>query len=267
MSRRSTVLACLVTSSLLTLITASPAAAAAESSSMDYVAMGDSYSSGVGAPGQSGLCLRSPLSYAAQWAKNNDPASFRTVACGGAKTGDVRLLQVPFLSRKTDLVTISIGGNDAGFASSVISCTIGSDAACATTVASARSYITNTLPAALDRTYRAIRQKAPNARVIVMGYPRLFDVTNANCGIAGMSITKRRLLNIGADDLAGLTRARADAAGFAFVDVRDRFDGHGACASAPWINALTVIPPTDSFHPNSAGYTSGYLPAMAAVLN
>jgi lysophospholipase L1-like esterase len=268
MSRRTTVLACLVTSSLLTsIVIASPAAAAADASTLDYVAMGDSYSSGVGAPGQTGLCLRSPYSYAAQWAKKNDPASFRTVACGGAKTNDVLLLQVPFLSRRTDLVTISIGGNDAGFAPSVISCTLGSDASCAATVETARSYITNTLPGALDRTYRAIKSRAPNARVIVMGYPRLFDVTNATCGIAGMSIAKRRLLNGGADDLAGMIGARAAAAGFTYVDVRDRFDGHGACAASPWINALTIIPPQDSFHPNISGYTSGYLPVLAAALN
>jgi lysophospholipase L1-like esterase len=264
MSRRTTVLACLVTSSLLaTIVTATPAAAA---SSVDYVAMGDSYSSGVGAPGQTGLCLRSPNSYAAQWAKKNDPASFRTVACGGAETRDVLLLQVPFLSRRTDLITISIGGNDAGFAPSVISCTLGSDASCAATVASARAVITGTLPGALDRTYRAIRTRAPNARVIVMGYPRLFDVTTATCGIAGLSITKRRLLNGGADDLAEIIRGRAEAAGFTYVDVRDRFDGHGACAASPWINALTIIPPQDSFHPNTSGYTSGYLPALAAAL-
>ena len=268
MSRRTTVLACLVTSSLLTtVVTATPAAAAIDASTVDYVAMGDSYSSGVGAPGQIGLCLRSPNSYAAQWARKNDPASFRMVACGGAETSDVLLLQVPFLSRKTDLITISIGGNDAGFAPSVISCTLGSDASCADTVATARAYISGTLPAALDRTYRAIRTRAPNARVFVMGYPRLFDVTNATCGIAGMSIAKRRLLNGGADDLAGITRGRAEAAGFTYVDVRDRFDGHGACAADPWINPLTIVPPQDSFHPNTSGYTSGYLPALAAALN
>ena len=267
MSRRTTVLACLVTPSLLSIIAATPAAAAAPRTDWDYVALGDSYSSGVGAPGQTGLCLRSPNSYAAQWARKNDPASFRMVACGGAKTKDVLLLQVPFLSRRTDLVTISIGGNDAGFAPSVISCTLGSDASCADTVATARAYISGTLPAALDRTYRAIRTRAPNARVFVMGYPRLFDVTNATCGIAGMSIAKRRLLNGGADDLAGITRGRAEAAGFTYVDVRDRFDGHGACAADPWINPLTIVPPQDSFHPNTSGYTSGYLPALAAALN
>ncbi len=265
MSRRTTVLACLVTPSLLTLIAATPAAAA--ESTVDYVAMGDSYSSGVGAPGQSGLCLRSSRSYTAQWAERNDPASFRTVACGGAKTGDVLTWQVPFLSRRTDLVTITIGGNDAGFADTVISCTVGSEATCTGKVNTARDYISTTLPGLLDRTYQAIRNRAPNARVVVLGYPRLFDETSAYCGIAGMSLAKRRVLNDGADDLAGIIGERARAAGFTYVDVRERFDGHGACAASPWINALTILPPTDSFHPNTAGYTYGYLPALTAALN
>jgi lysophospholipase L1-like esterase len=264
MSRRTTVLACLVTPSLLTLMVASPAAAA---STVDYVAMGDSYSSGVGAPGQAGLCLRSSRSYTNQWAERNDPASFRTVACGGAKTGDVLTWQVPFLSGRTDLVTITIGGNDAGFADTVISCTIGSEATCAGKVGSARDFVNRTLPGLLDRTYRAIRAKAPNARVVVLGYPRLFDERNAYCGIAGMSLAKRRILNDGADDLAGVIGDRAKAAGFTWVDVRERFDAHGACAAAPWINGLTILPPTDSFHPNTAGYTSGYLPAMADAVS
>ena len=265
MSRRTTVLACLVTPFLLTLIAATPAAAA--ESTVDYVAMGDSYSSGVGAPGQSGLCLRSSRSYTTQWAERNDPASYRTVACGGAKTGDVLTWQVPFLSSRTDLVTITIGGNDAGFADTVLSCTIGSEATCAGKVNTARDYVTATLPGLLDRTYKAIRGKAPNAKVVVLGYPRLFDETNAYCGIAGLSLAKRKVLNDGADDLAAVIGERARAAGFTWVDVRERFDGHGACAASPWINALTILPPTDSFHPNTAGYTSGYLPELTAALN
>ncbi len=63
MSRLHHVLGCLVTSSLLTLGVAAPAAAASAYADTDYVALGDSYSSGVGAPGQIGLCLRSPNGY------------------------------------------------------------------------------------------------------------------------------------------------------------------------------------------------------------
>ena len=263
MSRR--IFACLVSSTLLTLCAATPAAAAADD--VDYVAMGDSYSSGVGAPGQTGLCLRSSNSYPAQWAARNDPASYRLVACGGATTGDVLSNQVPYLTSSTDLVTITIGGNDAGFADTVISCTLGSDSYCAGKVAQSNEYINRTLPGVLDRTYQAIRQKAPDAEVVVLGYPRLFDVSQTSCGIGGMSVTKRRLINGGADQLAAVVADRARAAGFVFSDVRDEFDGHGACGPSPWINGLVVLPPTDSFHPNRSGYTSGYLPALEGALS
>lgn len=266
MSRRTTALACLVISSLLTLTIATPAAAAASASTVDYVAMGDSFTSGVGAPGQIGLCLQSPNSYAGQWAKKNRPASFYSLACVGAVTRDVQQLQVPLLSRRTDLITLSVGGNDAGFVPAVVSCTLGSEATCANTVRTSRDTISGTLPAALDRTYQLIKARAPGAEVYVMGYPRLFDESNPNCGIAGLTIAKRRLLNDGADDLAAIIADRAAAAGFTFVDVRDTFQGHGACASTPWINPLTVVPPQNSFHPNLSGYTSGYLPAFAAAL-
>ena len=245
----------------------SSAAPAAAAPAVDYVALGDSYSAGVGAAGSTGLCLRSPNGYPQLWDRRNDPASFRSVACAGAETDDVLLWQVPFLRSGTDLVSITIGGNDAGFASAVISCTLGSDSACAQRVATARGYIAATLPGRLDETYRAIRRRAPTAQVVVLSYPRLFDVTAANCGAGGMSLAKRRVLNAGADDLDEVIRARSAAAGFTFADVRDEFDGHGICSAAPWLNGLTVIPPTYSWHPNATGYARGYLPALSGAVD
>jgi lysophospholipase L1-like esterase len=264
MSRRTTFLACLVSSTLLTLVVATPAHAA---TTTDYIALGDSYSSGVGAPGQSGLCLRGSSGYPAQWARRNSPATYRNVACGGAVTSDVQLFQVPYLSKKTDLVSVTIGGNDAGFAPAVITCTLSSDAGCAAVVATAHDYVTDVLPGKLDATYRAIRQHAPNAQVVVLSYPILFDTTSASCGVGGMSLAKRRSLNSGAQDLDELIKDRARAAGFTFADVRAGFTGHGICAASPWLNGLTVIPPTDSFHPNANGYTYGYLPALSAAVS
>jgi lysophospholipase L1-like esterase len=266
MSRPTIVLACLVSSTLLTLV-ATPAHAATTYATTDYVALGDSYSAGVGAPGQSGLCLRGSSGYPAQWARRSRPASYRNVACSGAVTGDVQRFQVPYLSKTTDLVSITIGGNDAGFAPAVITCTLSSEAGCAAVVATAHDYITDVLPGKLDATYRTIRQHAPNAKVVVLSYPILFDTTSANCGIGGMSLAKRRALNSGAQDLDDLVKNRVAAAGFTFADVRAAFAGHGVCAASPWINGLTVIPPTDSFHPNVSGYTYGYLPALSAALN
>jgi lysophospholipase L1-like esterase len=261
MSRRLTFLGCLVTTTVLCLgVTAGPAAAA--SSDVDYVALGDSYSSGVGAPGQRGPCLQSPNGYPGQFASRTTPKSFTNLTCGGAVTDDVRNLQVPFLSNSADLVSITIGGNDAGFAPTVLSCQVSSDAACAAKVAQARVDIETTLPAKLDATYQAIRAKARTATVVVLGYPLLFDTSSASCGLAGMSLAKRRALNGGADVLDNLIRDHATAAGFLFSDVRDEFAGHGICAASPYLNGLTVIPPQNSFHPNKSGYTNGYLPAL-----
>jgi lysophospholipase L1-like esterase len=260
MSRRLTFLGCLVTTTVLFLGVAGPAAAT--SSDVDYVALGDSYSSGVGAPGQHGLCLQSPNGYPAQFAERTKPKTFTNLACGGAETGDVRNLQVPFLRSSADLISITIGGNDAGFAPTVLGCQFTTDAACAQKVAQASNDIEATLPAKLDATYQAIRAKAPAATVVVLGYPLLFDTKSASCGLAGMSLAKRRSLNTGAEILDKVIRNSADAAGFVFSDVRDEFAGHGICATTPYLNGLTVLPPQNSFHPNQAGYTNGYLPAL-----
>ena len=263
MSRPHLVLGCLVTGSLLALGVAAPAAAA---SSVDYVALGDSYSSGVGAPGQTGLCLRSPNGYPGQWVGRNSPRSFTNLTCSGAETGDVLAGQAPNIPSGADLISITIGGNDAGFASTVLSCQVSSDAACAQTVANAEAGISGTLGGKLDTTYAAIKAKAPSARVVVLGYPLLFDTTSSYCGLTGMSLAKRKSLNGGAVLLDDLIKQRAQAAGFTFSDVRDEFAGHGICASSPYLNSLTLSPPQNSFHPNKNGYTYGYLPAFSGAI-
>jgi lysophospholipase L1-like esterase len=243
-------------------LTAAPAHAAATV----YVAMGDSYSSGVGAGGYdpaSGSCSRSPRSYTSLWAGSHPVATFTSVACSGATTTDVLNNQLGPLSAATTMVTITIGGNDAGFVSVVTTCLLGTDGACNFAVDSARSYATGVLPGKLDSTYRAIRGRAPNARVLVLGYPRLFELTSS-CGLFGMDLTKRRALDSAADTLAGVLAARAGAAGFTFIDVRNAFAGHGICAGQAWINS-TTWPITDSYHPTGNGYRYGYLVALDAV--
>jgi lysophospholipase L1-like esterase len=260
MSSRLSVLGFLVASSLLTLGLAAPAAAAPPHADTDYVALGDSYSSGVGAPGQAGLCLRSPNGFPGQWASRNNPKSFTNLSCSGAVTGDVLDFQVPALSGGADLISITIGGNDAGFATTVLSCTISSDAACVAKVKAAESTISTSLGAKLDATYAAIKNRAPDAKVVVLGYPALFDTSSVWCT---MTLTKRRALNEGAQVLDDLIRARSQAAGLIWSDVRDEFAGHGICAASPYLNNLTVAPPQNSFHPTKTGYTYGYLPAFA----
>ncbi|MEU4688332.1 SGNH/GDSL hydrolase family protein [Actinoplanes sp. NPDC023714] len=253
--RMAPVLATAISSALLSLALAAPAQAA----SVDYVALGDSYSSGVGAPGQSGTCLRSNNSYAAKWAAQNSPTSFQFLACGGAVTDDIVKTQVPAMKSGADLISITIGGNDAGFAPTVITCLTSSDSACAAKVASGKTYVANTLPGKLDAAYNAIKAKAPGARVVVLSYPLIFDTSTVICE---MSLAKRRSINSGAVALDEMIKSRAEAAGFVYSEVRDEFTGHGACSSRPYLNGLTVIPPQNSYHPNTNGYAYGYLPAF-----
>lgn len=252
-------LAALVAPALLAALTAT---SAAEASSVDYVALGDSYAAGTGATGMTGICFRSPNGYPGLWAAANDPATYRSVACSGATTADVRNLQVHALSRRTDLVTLTIGGNDAGFVSTVVTCMLGTDATCRQAADAARAFIRDDLPARLDATYAEIARRAPHADVVVLTYPRLYDTAASSCT---MSIAKRRALNAGADQLATVIRARAARAGFRYADVRGAFDGHGICGKATWINPPAVLSPVASFHPNAAGYARGYLPALAGA--
>ncbi|MGX7826205.1 SGNH/GDSL hydrolase family protein [Actinokineospora sp. 24-640] len=254
--RRFAVIACAVVIGMA--VAGQPAGASAE---VHYVALGDSYSSGSGAGNYSGDCRRSDNAYARLWAAEHQPASFTFAACTGATTDDVLGGQLNEVSSKTTLVSITVGGNDIGFADVLTECTLSGDAACASAAQSAADRARADLPARLDTVYAAVRDRAPDARLVVLGYPRLFADGAALCV---MSQSKRRALNDGANVLADITAARAAAAGAVYEDVRDDFAGHEICSGSSWINAVTW-PISDSYHPNKTGHASGYLSAFAKV--
>jgi lysophospholipase L1-like esterase len=236
--------------------------AAQAAPAVNYVALGDSYSSGVGAGSYDlSTCLRSQKSYAPLWAAAHAVSSFRFPACGGAVTSDVINNQVSSLSASTTLVTITIGGNDAGFADVVTSCRFGSDSSCTNAVNESKAFAASELPGRLDQTYAAIRNRAPAAQLIVLGYPRLFELRS--CGVLAMSTYKRTILNEAADVLASVIAARSGAAGGTFVDARPAFAGHGVCAASPWIKDISGV--IEAYHPNVDGYRYGYLAALEAA--
>jgi lysophospholipase L1-like esterase len=160
--------------------------------------LGDSYSSGVGTDNyysDGTSCDRSPQGYPALWSAAHGTASFDLAACSGAKTSDVLSGQLGGLSASTNLVTITIGGNDAGFTTVMENCIIDSDSSCQSQVSSAETYIHNTLPGLLDNVYANIRSHAPNAQVVVLGYPRFYQVPGS-C-VVGISDTKRTAIDGG----------------------------------------------------------------------
>ncbi|WP_438488758.1 SGNH/GDSL hydrolase family protein [Streptomyces sp. S186] len=230
-----------------------------------YVALGDSYSAGVGAGSYdsgSGSCKRSTKAYPALWAAAHSPSSFSFTACSGARTGDVVSGQLGPLNSATSLVSITIGGNDAGFADTMTTCALQGESACLARIAEARDYIDHTLPGKLDTVYKAIADKAPSAHVVALGYPRLYKL-DGDCD-AGLTEKSRAAVNDAADAIDGVIAKRAADHGFAYADVNPTFAGHELCSGSPWLHSVTY-PVDESYHPTSAGQAEGYLPVFGSA--
>jgi lysophospholipase L1-like esterase len=243
------------------------AAAPAAAQAADYVAMGDSYSSGTGTRQYYEGCERSVHSYP-YLIKGSFGSSFSFVACGGARTQDVLNNQVSALSAATKFATISIGGNDAGFSSVITECAQpGWLSDCNGAINNAQAFIQNTLPGRLDQVNNAIKSRAASAKVIVLDYPRLFNGEDCNAG-TWFSPSEESRLNQTADMLKSVLSAAAARAGANFLvrDVIPPFIGHAVCdggggSSTEWINGLSN-PIGESYHPKTTGHANGYYPVV-----
>ncbi|HEV7648786.1 MAG TPA: SGNH/GDSL hydrolase family protein [Actinophytocola sp.] len=238
---------------------------AAEAAPGKYVALGDSYASGLGAGdyGDSGDCKRSANAAPVLWANSHGPSAFDFAACSGAVTSDVLNNQISAVTADTELVTIAIGGNDAGFADVMTDCNLGSDDSCVSRNQEAQAFAQSELPGRLNSVYSAIRGAAPSARVVVLGYPHIYQL-GGECSV-GLSETKRAAINQSADVLADVTSSAASGAGFDFVDGRTAFAGHEICASGEaWLHSIT-FPIDESYHPTTGGQSGGYFQALVGV--
>ena len=232
-----------------------------------YVALGDSYASGTGtrsyiSDGTS--CQRSTYAYPSLIAASRG-YSLNFKACSGAKIPDVTNNQIGALTTATNYVTISVGGNDAGFSSVLTECAQpGWMSNCNGAIDTAQAYINNTLPGKLSTLYASIRSRAPNARVVVVGYPRIFNGEDCNAG-TWFSPSEESRLNATADLINSKTSAQAAAKGFSFANPTSRFIGHAVCDDVEWLNGLSN-PISESYHPNKSGHSSGYVPTVSPLL-
>jgi len=242
-------------------LTAAPASAA-----VSYVALGDSYASGLGAGNYSGgSCDRSSGAYPQLWANANHPASFAFVACSGATTTDVINNQISALSSATTLVSVTIGGNDVGFENIMITCVLGSDSACVNAINSAENQARTQLPGSLNTLFNEISARSPSARVVVTGYPEFYDLARSS-GCIGLSTTKRTALDGGADVLDSVIQAAtAGHTGFVYSEVRGAFSGHEICDSSSWLHSVDWLNLGDSYHPTASGQSGGYYPVFSAA--
>lgn len=241
--------------------------APAQAAAPAYVALGDSYSSGTGtrsyiSDGTS--CQRSTYAYPSLLAAQRGYAlNFR--ACSGATIPDVTNNQLSALSSTTSYVTISVGGNDAGFADVLTECAMpGWASNCNGAIDGAQSFINNTLPGRLSTLYSSIRSRATTAKVVVVGYPRIFMGEDCNA-FTWFSPSEEARLNQTADLLNSRLSAAASARGFSFANPTSRFIGHAVCDDVEWINGLSN-PISESYHPNRAGHASGYTPTVSPLL-
>jgi hypothetical protein len=157
---------------------------------------------------------------------------------------------------------MTIGGNDIGFANLIYQCTL-SD--CSAALDNTRANLATTLGPALDNVYTTVKARAAvGAKIIVLGYPRVFS--GSTCfGSLGISSTEETKANQLSDALDQLIATHAAADGVTYKSAITAFTGHAVCSSSPWLNGLNLFNTGESYHPNRAGHSSGYLPLVTAV--
>ena len=250
-----------------------------------YVSIGDSFTSGAGlAETTSAVCQRSRLAYPALVAKELD-AKLEDASCGGAVTANVTTPQVfsvapvppqlDAVNRSTDLVTVGLGYNDynwfGGFF--IFGCPtlapadpdghpcedrppVGNDAE-----ATARA-LGEQIGVVLER----IQEKAPDARVMLVGYPQLVPASGTCPELplaTGDYPYVRSLMELLDDEL----RRAADSAGVTYVDVLEASEGHDICAGdQAWVNGSTTLPGVAAvYHPLERGQRAVADLVLAAV--
>jgi lysophospholipase L1-like esterase len=218
-----------------------------------YAALGDSYSAGVGSRvfyEESGECDRSPDAFPPKVASAKGyTLSFQ--ACSGAKTPEVNEKQLGTLSATTSLVTITIGGNDAGFSNVMLNCAL-YYFTCGSAISEAEEFVKNKLPALLETTYKDIRAKATTAKVIVLGYPKLFTKEGTTCNVNFLTSGNEKKINEAAEKIDAVIKARAEAMKYTFINPTSEFESHEVCASEEWLNGQSD-PLSESYHPNTKG--------------
>ncbi len=247
-----------------------------------YVALGDSFTAGPLVPvtDLASGCFRSDHNYPALLAERLDVDEFVDVSCSGASTRDLTGRQHTFagavlppqlraVDGDTTLVTVGIGGNDFGLYGRLTSTCLRlrdqgpQGAPCEEAegdqVREETEKIGDRVRGVLDRIQR---RAAPDARVVLVGYPRIAP-SDGSCP---------QLLPFAAGDVAFvdevlrlLNRAlagAADAAGAEFVDLYAASRGHSVCSDTPWVNgAVTKQREAAALHP----YLRGMRGAARAV--
>jgi lysophospholipase L1-like esterase len=271
MRRRPTHIRCLLACALGAVLALALAAQAA-GSPLRYVALGDSYSAASGvlpldlsAP----QCLRSVRNYPHVIAAASG-AQLKDVTCGAAETGDFFESQYPGVApqldaveQDTQLVTMTIGGNDSGvFINTILSCgaagisTLGQGSPCKDRYGSSfEDTIKTTTYPSLVRSLEAVRAKAPAARVAILGYPWIMPASGGcfdKMPVATGDVPYVRGIQATLNDAV---RRAAAATGTTYVNLDLVSNGHDACQplGVRWVEPVLQGTNPVIVHPNALG--------------
>lgn len=254
-----------------------------------WAALGDSYSAGTGASSYLGSpnppeCRRSLQTYSyrvggggLRIGDRGERISLDTPnlkACNGAKVVDMYFTQhsagaetrqLDYVTRRTRLVTLTLGGNDVGFVPRLRTC-VTSNCSGAPLVSGDEAA---RLQDDLVRLYQTIRsQMRHNSLLVVMSYPAFLPNPNdgadpqpsvTRCPIVNSQIDTAELSRIYEaavlidNTIAGAV-ARLGDPGVRYVGVVDAFRGRRICSGIDWANGVNLLDIPETFHPNDGGY-------------
>jgi lysophospholipase L1-like esterase len=276
-SPRAVVLATVLSALTLLLVLAGSGRAAAPTG--PYVSLGDSYTSAPLVPVPTGNplgCGRSTNNYPSDVTRVIAPRSFTDVSCGSATTvnmtqpqsvpgGGVNPPQFNALAPFDKLVTVGIGGNDAGLIGVAETCAQIDALNPSGTACQDHYNASGSDPnvAAVDATgpkvaavLQGIHSRAPSARVLIVGYPDGLPVDGTGCWpLVPLSPGDVAYFNSLEQQLNSVIATAAAANGAAFVDTWSSSIGHDACKPplVAWVNGIVPNSAAYPLHPNQMG--------------
>jgi lysophospholipase L1-like esterase len=255
-----------------------------------YVALGSSYAAGAGVgpadPGDvGGSCGRTTSAYPTLVADALG-LELTNATCGGATVDNIAAtpqsvlapaphkvgLQVDAVTAETELVTITIGGNDLNYVGNLLAesclgdlaanrssplanilkqygvCTPTPDATVLTALAG--------LDSKLTAMVEAVQAKAPDARIVLVDYPTLLPQNGRPCAVAPIPQDRQKFLLQVARELSLATKHVAQRTGTEFVAASKESRHHDVCSADPWMTGYDFTPGLAAMHPNEAGHAA-----------
>lgn len=232
---------------------------------LDYVAMGSSFAAGPSIPpvqSSSGAaaCSRSANNYASIVARDTG-ANLTDVTCSGATTANILTTnqgsqppQINAVNSGTDLVTITIGGNDVNYLGSMVtySCQNSGGTNCGTVSQAAINTALGTVGQKIENVVNAVKARAPQARILLVSYSTLLPDTGGCTGVP-LTADQRIFERTVATRLAQANIDTANRTGATLVRLATASHGHDACAADPWVEKYKPASGRTTYHPNEAG--------------